>query len=126
MISSASTIPAQTPATSRISADDAWQMYNDLSIHEIGRLAHDVTLQKHPEPYRTYVVDRNINYSNYCTARCIFCNFKADPPGMDSGRRRAATLRHGSLRSTTTAPTATNTGMPTFTAIGPPDKPTRT
>lgn len=87
MISSTSTIPAQTPATSRISADDAWQMYNDLSIHEIGRLAHDVTLQKHPEPYRTYVVDRNINYSNYCTARCIFCNFKADPPGMDSGRR---------------------------------------
>lgn len=87
MISSTSTIQPQTPATSRISADDAWQMYNDLSIHEIGRLAHDVTLQKHPEPYRTYVVDRNINYSNYCTARCIFCNFKADPPGMDTGRR---------------------------------------
>ncbi|MHC4610790.1 MAG: CofH family radical SAM protein, partial [Planctomycetota bacterium] len=36
---------------------------------------------------RTYVVDRNINYANYCTARCIFCNFKADPPTMDSGRK---------------------------------------
>ncbi len=80
-------IPATTVQTNRISADDAWQMYNDLSIHELGRLAHSVTKQKHPEPYRTYVVDRNINYSNYCTARCIFCNFKADPPGMDSGRR---------------------------------------
>ena len=44
------------------------------------------TQRLHPEPYRTYVVDRNINYANYCTAKCIFCNFKADPPGMDSGR----------------------------------------
>jgi cyclic dehypoxanthinyl futalosine synthase len=33
------------------------------------------------------VVDRNINYANFCTAKCIFCNFKADPPGMDSGRK---------------------------------------
>ena len=36
---------------------------------------------------RTYVVDRNINYANYCTAKCIFCNFKADPPGLDTGRK---------------------------------------
>jgi cyclic dehypoxanthinyl futalosine synthase len=44
-------------------------------------------MRLHPEPFRTYVVDRNINYANYCTARCIFCNFKADPPGVDSGRK---------------------------------------
>ena len=44
-------------------------------------------MRLHPEPYRTYVVDRNINYANYCTAKCIFCNFKADPPGMDTGRK---------------------------------------
>ena len=46
-----------------------------------------MTLRLHPEAYRTYVVDRNINYANYCTAKCIFCNFKADPPGMSSGRK---------------------------------------
>jgi cyclic dehypoxanthinyl futalosine synthase len=40
----------------------------------------------HPEPYRTYVVDRNINYANFCSARCIFCEFKADVPGTDTGR----------------------------------------
>lgn len=62
-------------------------MYHDCSIHELGRRAHAITMQLHPEPYRTYVVDRNINYANYCTAKCIFCNFKADPPGMDTGRR---------------------------------------
>ncbi len=70
----------------RVSDDDALALYRECSIHDLGRLAHDVTLQKHPEPYRTYVVDRNINYANYCTAKCIFCNFKADPPDMDSGR----------------------------------------
>lgn len=62
-------------------------MWRECSIHELGRRAHEVTMRLHPEPYRTYVVDRNINYANYCTAKCIFCNFKADPPGMDSGRK---------------------------------------
>ncbi|RIK67987.1 MAG: dehypoxanthine futalosine cyclase [Planctomycetota bacterium] len=61
-------------------------MYFDASIHELGRRAFDVTQRLHPEDYRTYVVDRNINYANWCTAKCIFCNFKADVPGQPSGR----------------------------------------
>lgn len=69
----------------RISPDDALAMYLDCSIHELGRRAHAVTQQLHPEPYRTYVVDRNINYSNLCTAKCTFCNFKADPSGSSKG-----------------------------------------
>ena len=83
------TAPA-TPArhaAPRLLDDDALAMYMDCSIHELGRRAHAVTMRLHPETYRTYVVDRNINYSNYCTAKCIFCNFKADPPGMDTGRK---------------------------------------
>lgn len=72
---------------SRISDQEAFALYTDCSIHELGRRAHAVTLRLHPEPFRTYVVDRNINYANYCTAKCIFCNFKADPPGMDTGRK---------------------------------------
>ena len=72
---------------SRITESEAFELYKECSIHELGRRAHEVTMQLHPEPYRTYVVDRNINYANYCTARCTFCSFKADPPGMDSGRR---------------------------------------
>ncbi len=71
----------------RISASDAFQMYNDLSLHELGKRAHQTTMTLHPEPYRTYVVDRNINYANYCTAKCIFCNFKADPPGEHVTRK---------------------------------------
>ncbi len=59
-------------------------MYHELSIHELGRLGFERVMAMHPEPYRTYVVDRNINYSNVCTARCIFCNFKADPGAEDA------------------------------------------
>ncbi|MDO8632872.1 MAG: cyclic dehypoxanthinyl futalosine synthase [Phycisphaerales bacterium] len=79
--------PTTPRATSRISDDDAMSLYLDCTIHELARRAHEITMRLHPEPFRTYVVDRNINYANYCTARCIFCNFKADPPGMDTGRK---------------------------------------
>jgi len=71
----------------RLTEADAWELYTDCSIHELGRRAHEVTKRLHPEPYRTYVVDRKINYANYCTAKCIFCNFKADPPGTIGGRK---------------------------------------
>jgi len=85
MTTAAMTTCVAKPA--RISDDDARALYDDCSIHELGRRAHEVTLRLHPEAYRTYVVDRNINYANYCSAKCIFCNFKADPPGTNSGRK---------------------------------------
>ena len=83
--STAATVPV--PSVSRITEEEAFALYRECTIHELGRRAHEITMRLHPEPYRTYVVDRNINYANYCTAKCIFCNFKADPPGMDSGRK---------------------------------------
>src|SRR6185503_12265694 len=64
----------------RVSTRDLREMYLDLSIHELGRQAFEVTEQLHPEVYR------NINYANWCTAKCIFCNFKADVPGVYTGR----------------------------------------
>ncbi len=73
--------------TPRLCEADLRGMYFDLSIHELGRRAFDVTQRLHPEDYRTYVVDRNINYANWCTAKCIFCNFKADVPGVNTGRQ---------------------------------------
>lgn len=73
-------------SAARLSTDDLRAMYFDCSIHELGLRAFEMTERLHPEDYRTYVVDRNINYANWCTARCIFCNFKADPPEMKSGR----------------------------------------
>ena len=71
---------------SRLSVADAREMYFETPLHELGRQAFAVTQALHPEPHRTYVVDRNINYANWCTAKCIFCDFKADPPGMNTRR----------------------------------------
>lgn len=76
----------------RISPTEARDLYLSAPIHDLGERAFEITERLHPHPWRTYVVDRNINYANWCTAHCIFCNFKADPPGMNSGR---TDLPHG-------------------------------
>ena len=60
---------ASTNSISRIDEKEALDLYKDCSIHELGRRAHAVTMRLHPEPYRTYVVDRNINYAIYWTAK---------------------------------------------------------
>jgi cyclic dehypoxanthinyl futalosine synthase len=75
-----------TPAesTERIDKAEALELYRRLSIHELGRRAYEVCRRLHPETYRTYVVDRNINYSNICTAGCEFCDFSV-PPSHPSG-----------------------------------------
>jgi cyclic dehypoxanthinyl futalosine synthase len=54
-------------------------MYDECSLVELGQMAHEACLTLHPETYRSYIVDRNINYSNICSAHCTFCNFKAKP-----------------------------------------------
>ena len=41
----------------------------------LGRAADAVCRRLHPEPYRTYNIDRNINYTNVCAAVCDFCAF---------------------------------------------------
>src|SRR5215831_18094659 len=74
------------PTKTRLNESDATDLYMSATLHELGSQASGRTGQLHPEQYRTYVVDRNINYANWCTAKCIFCNFKADPPEMKSGR----------------------------------------
>ena len=68
----------------RLSDAEALEIYRDLSIHELGRMALARCQQLHPEPYRTYVIDRNINYANVCTARCTFCNFYRRPGAPDA------------------------------------------
>ncbi len=50
---------------------------NDLAA--IGSAADQVSRRMHPELYRTYNVDRNINYTNICTAVCHFCAFYRGP-----------------------------------------------
>jgi cyclic dehypoxanthinyl futalosine synthase len=53
-------------------------------MHDLGQWAHARTQVMHPEDYRTYVIDRNINYTNVCTAKCTFCAFRRDHDDDDA------------------------------------------
>ena len=68
----------------RITADDAVVLLQSANLAAIGRAANEVTDRLHPEPWRTYNIDRNINYTNVCTAVCDFCAFYR-PPKHDEG-----------------------------------------
>ncbi len=63
----------------RLSSADALRLLQSHDLASLGRAANEVTLRLHPEPYRTYNIDRNINYSNICTAVCDFCAFYRSP-----------------------------------------------
>jgi cyclic dehypoxanthinyl futalosine synthase len=66
-------------AGGRLSADDAVEVLASRDLAAIGRAADAVARRLHPEPYRTYNIDRNINYTNICTAVCDFCAFYRGP-----------------------------------------------
>ena len=59
----------------RVGADEALALYRDAPLPVLGELAHAARLRKRPEPVVTYIIDRNVNYTNVCVARCNFCAF---------------------------------------------------
>ena len=68
----------------RLNAGEARDLYRHASTHELGRLADAVRAAKHPDRIVTYIVDRNVNYTNVCVARCNFCAFYR-PVGSNDG-----------------------------------------
>jgi cyclic dehypoxanthinyl futalosine synthase len=66
-------------AGKRLEQDDALKLMQSNELAALGRAANEVTMRLHPESYRTYNVDRNINYTNICTAVCDFCAFYRTP-----------------------------------------------
>jgi cyclic dehypoxanthinyl futalosine synthase len=59
----------------RLTFEDGVTLLREASLVDLGRAAQAVCNRLHPEPYRTYNIDRNINYTNVCTAVCDFCAF---------------------------------------------------
>lgn len=74
----------RTVGGERLSADDALTLLQSRDLASLGRAADEITRRLHPESYRTYNIDRNINYTNVCTAVCHFCAFYR-PPKSDEG-----------------------------------------
>jgi len=55
------------------------QMYEKMPLLELGQQADAVRWRNHPDPMVTYIIDRNINYTNVCVADCGFCAFYRRP-----------------------------------------------
>lgn len=66
-------------AGERLSPDDGLALLESHDLAAIGSAADQVSRRMHPETHRTYNVDRNINYTNVCTAVCDFCAFYRGP-----------------------------------------------
>src|SRR5260370_23227569 len=58
---------------------EALQVSERASLLELGRLADATRWGLHPESVVTYIIDRNINYTNVCVADCKFCAFYRRP-----------------------------------------------
>jgi cyclic dehypoxanthinyl futalosine synthase len=70
-------------AGGRIDATEALELYRHAPTQLLGRLADTIRFRKHPERVVTYIIDRNVNYTNLCVARCNFCAFYREVGSTD-------------------------------------------
>jgi cyclic dehypoxanthinyl futalosine synthase len=66
-------------AGERLTPEEGLRLLESHDLAALGRAADEITQRLHPENYRTYNIDRNINYTNVCTAVCDFCAFYRRP-----------------------------------------------
>ncbi|MCI0378143.1 MAG: dehypoxanthine futalosine cyclase [Gemmataceae bacterium] len=62
-------------AGEKLSFEEGVALFECKDLNALGQAANAVSRRLHPEPYRTYNIDRNINYTNVCSAVCDFCAF---------------------------------------------------
>src|SRR3954468_5792691 len=62
-------------AGGRVDAAEALELYRHAPTAVLGQLADAIRQRKHPDGHVTYIIDRNVNYTNICVAKCNFCAF---------------------------------------------------
>ena len=63
----------------RITPEEALLLYTDSPFHALGEAADAVRRRRYPDGIVTYLIDRNINYTNVCVTACKFCAFYRAP-----------------------------------------------
>lgn len=76
----------------RLTPAQGLEIFRSMPLVELGRWADARARQIHGDTFRTYVIDRNINYTNVCNAKCTFCAFRRNGDEAD-----AYTLEHPAL-----------------------------
>ena len=69
----------------RLSASEARLLFEEAGLIELGLAADAVRDRLHPERVVTYIVDRNVNYTNICVTKCSFCAFYRLPGDTEEG-----------------------------------------
>jgi len=70
---------AEARGGARLSAEDGLRLWEEAPLHVLAQVADERRRQLHPGNVGTFVVDRNINYTNACVADCSFCAFYRKP-----------------------------------------------
>ena len=68
----------------RLQGVQALELYREAPTYLLGKLADAARARRHAEAIVTYIIDRNVNYTNVCVARCNFCAFYR-PVGSPDG-----------------------------------------
>jgi cyclic dehypoxanthinyl futalosine synthase len=76
---------ADAASGARLTPDDALRLYADAPTLELGAAADTRRQALHPDGEVTYIIDRNVNYTNVCVTRCKFCNFYRPPTNKTDG-----------------------------------------
>ena len=84
MSSTITSLLERAVAGERLSPQQGLRLLESHDLVGLARAADAVTRRLHPEPYRTYNIDRNVNYTNVCVSGCRFCAFSR-PPGDPEG-----------------------------------------
>ena len=71
-------------AGERLSSDDCRTLLESHDIAQIGAAADTIRQRKHPDNIVTYIIDRNVNYTNVCNVVCTFCAFYRRPGAPDT------------------------------------------
>jgi cyclic dehypoxanthinyl futalosine synthase len=77
-------LAAKVRSGRRLEAPEALELYLHAPTSLLGELADEVRARKHTDGIVTYIIDRNVNYTNVCVARCNFCAFYR-PVGSSEG-----------------------------------------
>jgi cyclic dehypoxanthinyl futalosine synthase len=75
VLGSLDTLLARAADGERLSACEGERLGAEASLFDLGVAADTVRRRKHPDGVVTYIVDRNVNYTNVCTTSCRFCAF---------------------------------------------------
>ena len=68
----------------RMTSSEFVDLYRQADIFELGRAASFIRDQRYPENNITFIIDRNINYTNICSCQCRFCAFYREKEAPDA------------------------------------------